>query len=578
MPFRVINLIEGRGLPVAALSSDSVQDALAIMIEQDFSQLPVINDYRIVQGLITSESIVRALNNFDVTTKSLRVSDALVRSPYYRAEDDLFDLLKGLRDHYAVVIVDSEDRLIGIVTSYDTTEFFRRRSEDMMIVEDIETTLKDLVLASFLNDSGETDKEALASAIEDVTSSRDDQRRFRQALARCFELNGIAQKPGEESVQDSFSILKGQKSPKSFNQLSLNEYVGLFLHKNRWPLYSSLFSLDSAAIRGMLKAVCEVRNTLAHFNGEISIRQRQLLRFCADWLARYQPELQSRAVNNRAPTSNKDSKQSGSDKSVHLGDSNDRSGKSTSLNDSRYAPLALWLQRLPLGHDKVTFTFKELEEVIGDTLPESARRHRAWWANEENGHSQSQQWLSVGWQVSSISIPDEQVEFARIKEWEAAYARFFSALLTDLGQTGRFSTKMPLPDGASWIKVASFPDQGPQIAAFAFSFVRSEQFRAELYVDTGDKEKNKHIFSQLAARKSLIESALEEPLSWERINYNRPFGQNYLPVSRVALYHKGCITDSEAELSELRKWAVDAMTKLSIAMVPHIAAVTSTQQ
>jgi CBS domain-containing protein len=57
--------------------------------------------------------------------------------------------MASLKNTYAVLIVNAEGSLIGIVTSYDTTEYFRRRVEDMMYVEDIESTLKDFIRAGF---------------------------------------------------------------------------------------------------------------------------------------------------------------------------------------------------------------------------------------------------------------------------------------------------------------------------------------------------------------------------------------------------------------------------------------------
>src|SRR5689334_11929990 len=105
MPFTVQSLIEGRNPPYVVLAFETVQKALEIMIEHDFSQLPVVDDQNVVQGVITSSSIVRAANNFDITIRSLRVSDALVKARRYRVEDDLSDLLNGLRDNYAVLIV-----------------------------------------------------------------------------------------------------------------------------------------------------------------------------------------------------------------------------------------------------------------------------------------------------------------------------------------------------------------------------------------------------------------------------------------------------------------------------------------
>ena len=138
MPYPVQNLIEGREFPVCVSPADHVQRALDLMIEHDFSQLPVVDPGKCALGMVTHQSILRALRNFRVKIEELRVSSAIVQADKYHSEDDLFDLLDRLRDTYAVLIVDSQDKLVGIVTTYDLTEYFRRRAEDMMLVEDIE--------------------------------------------------------------------------------------------------------------------------------------------------------------------------------------------------------------------------------------------------------------------------------------------------------------------------------------------------------------------------------------------------------------------------------------------------------
>lgn len=42
-------------------------------------------------------------------------------------------------------------------------------------------------------------------------------------------------------------------------------------------------------------------------------------------------------------------------------------------------------------------------------MPESARKHRAWWAN--GGHIQADAWLEAGWEVGSVNL--DTVEFRK---------------------------------------------------------------------------------------------------------------------------------------------------------------------
>ena len=132
MPFTVQQLIEGHQEPVKVTQHENAQRALELMIEYDFSQLPVVDENDTPLGIVTSDSILRALNNFGIPLNELQVSHAIVKVDLYNPDEDLFDLLDDLKNTYAVLIVNNEGTLHGIVTSYDTTEYFRRRAEDMM--------------------------------------------------------------------------------------------------------------------------------------------------------------------------------------------------------------------------------------------------------------------------------------------------------------------------------------------------------------------------------------------------------------------------------------------------------------
>ena len=62
-------------------------------------------------------------------------------------------------------------------------------------------------------------------------------------------------------------------------------------------------------------------------------------------------------------------------------------------------------------------TFRELEEILGFDLPASARRHRPWWGNMENGgeHCHSLAWTAAGWKISSVDMAAETLVFIRPK-------------------------------------------------------------------------------------------------------------------------------------------------------------------
>ena len=341
--------------------------------------------------------------------------------------------------------------------------------------------------------------------------------------------------------EEALSRLYGEDKFKSFDQLTLAEYIQLFSHKYQWPKYEPIFNLDRKVVYQMLDSVRETRNALAHFHGDIPPEQRHQLRFCAEWLTRHEPatpKMQHEPdLLGQVVTSLVDAEIIPTDEEV-------------GLKESRYAPLALWLQNQPTDQDRQRLTFVQIEQIIGDKLPPSAHQHRSWWANDPVRHVQSQQWLSVGWRAY-VNMSKEEVTFVRVKEREKAYIGFFSALFAELRAKASFPIKELSPQGNYWHMVASLPERGPQQAILDFSFARGEKFRVELYIDTGEKRKNKGVFDALHAQKSEIEATLSDALEWERMDERR--------ASRIALYREGVITSSDEELTELRTWAIDAM-------------------
>lgn len=79
MPFTVQQLIESYQEPVTVSPGDPAQKALALMVEHDFSQLPVIDENNKPLGIGSGDSIIRALNNFGIPLAELHVSHAIVK-------------------------------------------------------------------------------------------------------------------------------------------------------------------------------------------------------------------------------------------------------------------------------------------------------------------------------------------------------------------------------------------------------------------------------------------------------------------------------------------------------------------
>ena len=557
---------------VVATEEMSVQDALERMIEHDFSQLPVVDKEFKLKGLITSDSILRAVSYFKSTLEKIKVSHASFNAKTCRPDDDLSELLNGLRDASAIPIVDKSGKLIAIVTNYDTAEYYRQRAEDIMLAEDIETTLRDYIESAYKNNEGDIDNDALQKAIEGITpSSKDLKNKFKQALCSYLGRSGqIPPQPDQQLINDTFmQHLHQPIEVKAFADLALFEYIQLF--KNRWDEYKAAFNhLEWEAIDKLLGEIRQTRNAIAHFR-EVTSNQRKQLKFCASLLERHRPTFEEVLLPNEPVTTIIEDDQLSSNNSEAVPQPTEGLGveftpidEELGSNESRYAPLAIWLQsQVRERHEKISLTFEQIEKIIDDKLPPSARRHRNWWANDSVGHTQSQQWLDVGWRVSSVNIAAERVVFSLMDDRQSAYINFFNDLQAKLDNIAGLTIKSAMNlQGRSWLNVEITSAEFPETSWLAFSFARKSRFRIELYIHTGDQS-NKRIFNALYNYKAEIEAKLGEPLSWEPLHYRK--------ASRIALYHeKASITNSPEELAQLQNWAIKMTVQFYWATTPYL--------
>ena len=82
---------------------------------------------------------------------------------------------------------------------------------------------------------------------------------------------------------------------------------------------------------------------------------------------------------------------------------------------SKYEKLLEFLRNVSQTQSSLTLTFSEIEEIISEPLPASAKKYRPWWANEKDGtHSQRLAWMNAGWLVDKVDLSFSRVTFKRI--------------------------------------------------------------------------------------------------------------------------------------------------------------------
>ena len=542
MPFTVGQLMGSR-MPVTVLDTDSVKHAQDVMTSNSFSQLPVVNKNNKALGMITNESILSALHTFGVVIDNMYVKDAMsqmrvldamyeVKRTYY-TNDSIFLLIEDLKETNAVLIVDHEQRLVSIITSYDTTEYFRMRAEDLMYAEEIEAKLKEFIDSCFFLSNGSLDIEKRDAVIKSIRN-------------------------------------------KKYEKLTQHDFVEILLHDSLWEKYSSIFSFEHDTVHRMLIDAKDTRNDAAHFHTEdISTEQRQRLKFCRDWLYRHASLVSAVFESNTTDISeqqvedikNAETPSGIIEESTLSNDDNKVNANTEEISlEKQYSRLSTWLQKVPIDKERISLNFKGIEEIIGEELPASARLYPVWWSNNFKVNPQAQQWWEAGWNIATVRMPEEVVVFRRIEGRKKAYVDFFSSLLAHLDSLHSFPMRNSSPTGTSWLTLASVPSNDQRVAYLGFSFARRKRFRIELYIDTGNELKNKDIFNKLRVNKDKIEEEIGVELGWELLEGVR--------ASRIACYHAGAITDTVEELDTLRNWAVETMLRFQPVMEKYVSEVT----
>lgn len=68
--------------------------------------------------------------------------------------------------------------------------------------------------------------------------------------------------------------------------------------------------------------------------------------------------------------------------------------------------------------NQVKYSFKEIEDILGFSLPDSARLYRPWWANDITHVQASDGWLKYGWQVNFVDMENKIIGFHKFKSEE----------------------------------------------------------------------------------------------------------------------------------------------------------------
>ena len=143
---------------------------------------------------------------------------------------------------------------------------------------------------------------------------------------------------------------------------------------------------------------------------------------------------------------------------------------------------------------------------------------------------------------------------------QEAYRAFFQRLIDELRERHSFTGARRAP-AASYYHFSS----GSTYLFYGFSFVRGNRARVELYLVRG-RDENKRLFDELREAQQELESELDEPLEWERLDEAQ--------ASRIAVYRPGSIDDEES-LDEIREWAIHRLLKFKEVFGPRLSEIAT---
>lgn len=245
---RVSRLVPDGQKVITVHSEACASEALAIMLERSFSQLPVVVGEEVI-GTFTHQSFTsRFHSDAHIDSRTFPVSEFLRKPPlrFFRMTDHYGEILSSLFEHGAVLVGEREN-LQGIVSTADALQFLSDASRPYMLIRECELSIRRLIRTVFTE---EHDLKAYCS----------------QALRKLHE-------SGETHIPDSLELM-------TLGELKI--LVEFSFSRADVPLVGAFGSKD--LIRMHISSLAKIRNKIMHFRSEVTHTESAELESCREWL------------------------------------------------------------------------------------------------------------------------------------------------------------------------------------------------------------------------------------------------------------------------------------------------------
>lgn len=233
---------------VSVAPDTPVVDAIRLMRERGFSQLPVIEGTELL-GVFSYRSFGRAIAELSLTELNrdkrdpgdLPVDEFLEQFDVARVTDEMSSVFDAM-DRDNAVLIGGPDRLQGILTPMDFLRYLYWLASPFVMLSEIELGLRALIRLAV----GEAD------------------------LRSC--------------IRNSLSQLYGESLPKTLEELTFDNYKILLTNSNNWPHFQPVFGGTRERTSAKLREVGEIRNDLFHFRRELTARDHEIIANQRDWV------------------------------------------------------------------------------------------------------------------------------------------------------------------------------------------------------------------------------------------------------------------------------------------------------
>jgi CBS domain-containing protein len=140
--FRIGRLPAANQTLVTVNQNDDVARAVTLMLQYDFSQLPVMQGEREVKGVVSWKSI-GLRRTFG--SKCERVGDCQEDARIVDSNRTLFDTISLIVDYGYVLVRQRDRRITGIVTASDLSLQFQALSEPFLLLREIELHIRQII-------------------------------------------------------------------------------------------------------------------------------------------------------------------------------------------------------------------------------------------------------------------------------------------------------------------------------------------------------------------------------------------------------------------------------------------------